>query len=232
MPSYKVKLLSKRQIADGTMEFNFEKPVDFIFKAGHHARLNLFNIPNPDEKGTSRQLSIVSAPEENKISYATRIRDSSFKKYLAEMPIGTDAEIKNPHGDFILPEGTDRLLVFLAGGIGITPFMSMLRHLMNKNLPYKITFFFSNRKETDAPYLAELKSIKNPNVQVITTMTADTNWQGNKGYIGEQMIKKYVPNPKNAIFYISGPPVFVDAMQQLAQKLGAKDIKTDEFEGY
>lgn len=229
MPSYKVKLLSKMQIADGTMEFNFERPADFIFKAGHHARLNL-NIPNPDEKGTSRQLSIVSSPEDNKITYATRIRDSSFKKYLAEMPIGTAAEIKNPYGDFILPESMDKPLVFLAGGIGITPFMSMLRHATNKNLPYQITLLFSNRKETDAPYLAEIKSIKNPNVKVIATMTADASWQGNKGYIDEEMIKKYVP--ENAIFYISGPPVFVSAMQQLAQKLGAKDIKTDEFEGY
>lgn len=234
-----VKLIEKKEIAEGTMSFAFEKPKDYIFKAGQNIDLTLINPSETDNEGNSRTFSIVSAPSENMIEIATRMRDTSFKRILKDMPIGGEVEMTEAMGSFTLHNDISKPAIFLIGGIGITPVRSILFDAAEKKLPHKLFLFYSNRRPEDAAFLEELVSLQtnNPNFKLIATMTDMENskqqWQGEKGYINADMIKKYVTD-LNAVWYISGPAAMVKAMREILTQLNVDDdfVKTEEFSGY
>ncbi|GIW66578.1 MAG: flavodoxin [Candidatus Parcubacteria bacterium] len=245
----KVKLLSKREIAEGTMEFCFEKPEGLNFKAGQHFVLRLINPPETDEKGNERVLSVVSSPDENKICFAIRMRNSDFKRLLKNLPPEpeqstvqgkVEIELDGPYGQMVLPKDTNKTLTFIAGGIGITPFISMIRYAIKNNLPYKIYLFYSNRRPEDTAYLDELLEYnKQGKIKLIATMTQTENssqpWDGERGYINEEMIKKYLGEEiENVTFYIAGPPQMSQAMYELLSNMGVDEekIKGENFSGY
>jgi ferredoxin-NADP reductase len=109
------------------MAFHFEKPPGFAFKAGQALAWTLIDPPETDDEGGMRNFSIASAPGEADLMIATRMRDTAFKRVLKTMPLGTEVHIVGPFGSLTLHQNTARPAVFLAGGIGITPFRSMLR---------------------------------------------------------------------------------------------------------
>lgn len=234
-----VKLTEKKEIAEGTMSFAFEKPKDYIFKAGQNIDLTLINPSETDNEGNSRTFSIVSAPSENMIEIATRMRDTAFKRILKDMPIGGEVEMTEAMGSFTLHNDISKPAIFLIGGIGITPVRSILFDAAEKKLPHKLFLFYSNRRPEDAAFLEELVSLQtnNPNFKLIATMTDMENskqqWQGEKGYINADMIKKYVTD-LNAVWYISGPAAMVKAMREILTQLNVDDdfVKTEEFSGY
>ena len=236
----KTKLISKKGIAEGTMEFCFEKPEGINFKSGQYFTLRLINPPETDEKGNERTFSVISSPDENNICFATRMRNSAFKRVLKNLPEGSDIELDGPYGQMVLPKDTNKTLAFIAGGIGITPFMSMIRYAVNNNLPYKIYLFYSNRRPEDAAYLDELlKYDKQGKIKLIATMTQMENssrpWDGERGYINEEMIKKYLGEElKSAIFYVAGPPKMTQSMFNLLENLDVsyERIKGEDFDGY
>src|SRR5262245_8721351 len=126
MATYQVRLKSRREIAEGTMAFHFEKPPGFSFKAGQALSWTLVDPPETDAEGNTRNFSIASAPGEADLMIATRMRDTAVKRALKTIPLGTEVRIVGPFGSLILHQNTARQAVFLAGGIGITPFRSML----------------------------------------------------------------------------------------------------------
>lgn len=137
----------------------------------------------------------------------------------------------------VLPKDTSRPLVMLAGGIGITPFISMIKQATEQKSAQKIYFFFSNKTKADAPFFAEIEALKqqNPNFEFIPTMTeTDPTWTGETGYITKEMISKYVTSFENTVFYFAGPPSFADAMQKLLDDAGIDPlfIKSEGFDGY
>src|SRR5713226_4812609 len=125
MAAFESQLTGREEVAEGTMAFHFSKPAGFDFKAGQSMTVALVDPPETDAKGNRRNFSIVSAPFERDLMIATRMRDTAYKRVLKTMPIGTKLQLRGPGGMFAL-ENDQRSAVFLAGGIGITPFVSML----------------------------------------------------------------------------------------------------------
>ena len=125
VPAYASKLLNRVEVAEGTMAFQFEKPPGFDFKPGQSADLTLLNPSETDSEANVRTFSIASAPFEDQLMFATRMRDTAFKRSLKKMPLGTAVKMDAAIGSFTLHKNSAKPAVFLAGGIGITPFSSI-----------------------------------------------------------------------------------------------------------
>lgn len=232
------KLKDKKEVAVGTMEFIFEKPAGFEYKSGQSIDLTLVNPPETDAEGNTRAYSLVSAPHEDFLAVATRLRDTAFKRVLRNLEPGAELTFEGPFGDMTLHNDVSKAAVFLAGGIGITPFYSMVKDAAQRQTPHKIFLFTSNHKPADAPFLTELQELqaKNPNYKLIATMTDldGTPWEGEQGYITKEMITKYLPDMTNAIYYIAGPSAMVKAMHEMVNAAGVNDdyVRIEEFTGY
>src|SRR5919109_4897922 len=163
----------KREVAKGTLLVLFDlhgREVDF--RPGQYFWVTLLDPPYDDEKGPRRHISVVTSPtEQGVLGLCTRLRDSAFKRSLEELPVGTEVDVEQPKGEFVLPEETDRSYVFIAGGIGITVFRSMLRFIQDKGLPHRVTLVYSNRDRESTAFLDELQQIgrANPNIRLALT---------------------------------------------------------------
>jgi ferredoxin-NADP reductase len=240
MPEYRVKLLNKKDVAEGTLAFMLEKPSGFDFKPGQSSDLTLLNPPETDAEGNVRTFSIVSAPSGNDLTFATRLRDTAFKRVLRNMATGTELKLEGPMGSFNLHKNPAKPAVFLAGGIGITPFMSMVREAARQKDPHQIYLFYSNRRPEDTAFLAELTELsqQNRNFHLVGTMVemdkSKQSWSGERGYIDPTMLKRHLPSLSGPIYYIAGPPAMVAAMREMLVKSGVDedDIRAEDFAGY
>lgn len=222
------------------MEFVFEKPKEYDFQAGQFTYWNLINPSETDEEGDARIFSIVSAPHENYLAFSTRMRDTAFKRVLKNMNIGEKIMVKEPMGDFALHREVERPAIFLVGGIGITPVMSILRNAVETEARHKMYLFYSNRKPEDTAYLTELRGMseKNANFIFVPTMTDMENskelWKGETSKINMDIVKKYVPKITDAYYYIAGPQSLVRAMRVMLneEKVSSANINAEEFGGY
>ncbi len=143
----------------GTVAFSFEKPAGFQFKAGQFANFTLVNPPESDGEGNTRTFSIASAPAETGLMVATRMRDTAFKRVWKTMPQGTELQLAGPFGSLTLHQDAARPAVFLAGGIGITPFRSILVQAQRDSRGRRLFLFYSNRRPEDAAFLEELRAL-------------------------------------------------------------------------
>jgi ferredoxin-NADP reductase len=239
-PATLVKLKSREAVAEGTLCFHFEKPAGWIFKAGQAMDVTLLNPAETDAEGNTRAFSITSSPQDNSLMIATRMRDTAFKRTLKTMPLGTEIKIDGPFGDLTLHNNPSRAAVFLAGGIGITPFHSIALRAAVEKLPHAIFLFFSNRHPEDAAFLEQLQKLENqnPNYKLIATMTdmqkSQRQWTGETGKIDQSLLSKYLKNASSPIYYIAGPPGMVKGLHEVLNKSGVDDddIRTEEFGGY
>ena len=240
MPIYKTILRRKDEIADGTMAFHFEKPGGFDFKAGQFGDFTLINPVETDAKGNTRGFSLASAPYEADLMFATRMRDTAFKRVLKAMEAGTEVSLDGPYGSFTLHNNSRIPAVFLTGGIGVTPVRSIVLQAAHDNLPHKIFLFDSNRKPEDSAFLNELMEAQQLNLNYIFvgTMTAmensRTKWDGETGYITNVMLEKHIGDLTLPIYYVAGPASMVTAMRKTLNDAGVDDdnIRTEEFSGY
>lgn len=242
MPDYRVKLLTKTPVAEGTMAFSFAKPEGFSFKPGQSSDLTLLNPPETDAEGNVRTFSIVSAPSESDLMFATRLRDTAFKRVLRNMAPGTEVKLEGPMGSFNLHKSSAKPAALLAGGIGITPFMSMVREAARQKDPRQIYLFYSNRRPEDAAFLSELTALaqQDANFHLVATMTEmekskqPQSWTGEQGFIDPAMLKRHLAALNGPIYYIAGPPAMVAAMRDMLAKAGVDedDIRTEDFAGY
>ena len=237
---FRTTLLSRSSVAEGTIAFHFAKPSGFSFTAGQAADLTLLNPPETDSEGNIRTFSIASPPFEDGLTFATRMRDTAFKRSLKTTPIGTEINIASPSGSFSLHKNANKPAVFLAGGIGITPFLSIVRQADHDRLPHKLYLFYSNRRPEDAAFLDILQGLEktNPNFRLITTMTemarSSRDWRGETGFIDGKMLARRLGTLQGPIYYIAGPPPMVAAMRQMLVGAGVDedDIRSEEFAGY
>jgi ferredoxin-NADP reductase len=228
-------------VADGTMAFHIAKPIGFEFRAGQAIDLTLLDPPETDASGNIRAFSIVSGPSNDELIVATRIRkDSAFKRSLSKLQPGTKLNLEGPTGSLTLHKNQAKPAVFLAGGIGITPFMSIIDDAVTQHLPHQIFLFYSNRRPEDAAFLPTLKDYahRHPRFTFVPTMThldqSHQPWMGATGYITADLLRRYVNPLQGPIYYIAGPPAMVAAMREmlLAAQVDEDDIRTEEFSGY
>lgn len=237
---YTSRLLRRAEVADGTMAFHFEKPAQFDFTPGQSADVTLPNPPETDSEGNTRTFSIASSPFENQLMFATRMRDTAFKRSLKKVPIGTDVRIEPATGSFTLHKNSAKPAVFLAGGIGITPFLSILRQADHDRLGHKLCLFYSNRRPQDAPFLEDLRMLEtsNSNFQLFCTMTAieqsQNEWQGEMGVINKEMLSRHLINLQGPIYYVAGPPAMVAGLRKMliGANVDEDDIRSEDFAGY
>lgn len=233
-----VKLIKKEDVANGTMAFYFEKPEGFEFRAGQFADYMLINPLETDAEGDTRGFSLITAPFEDMIGFATRLRDTAFKRVLKDLPIGTEVKLDAPYGDFTLHKTESTPAVFLIGGIGVTPVRSMVTQAAHDKTAHKITLIHSSRTPEDMPFMADFERLaqENPDFTYIPVASdgAPDDWQGERGRVNEEIIRKYVPDLNVPIYYLSGPEGMVKAMRQLLVSLDVNEdnIKTEEFAGY
>ncbi len=240
MATYKIKLKRRSEVASGTMVFHFEKPAGFTFEPGQCGDFTLTNPPQNDAEGNKRSFSLAAAPYEDELLIATRMRDTAFKRSLKLIDLGTELELEAPWGELTLHDDARIPAVFLTGGIGITPVRSIVLQATHDKLAHPLFAFYSNRTPNDAAFLDELAAAQesNPNFTLIATMTeaesSQTKWSGETGYITEAMLKKHLPDLKRPIYYLTGPPEMVAAMQKLLKNAGVEEanIRAEEFSGY
>ena len=238
MAKVNIKLRSKNEVASETMEFHFEKPAGFTFKAGQFADYTLINPSETDTEGDTRGFSL-GAPCEEEIIFTTRMRDTAFKRCLKKMPVGTEVVFDGAYGSFTLQNNTKIPAVFLSGGIGITPMRSIILQATHDKTAHKIFLFYANKTPKDAAYLDELADAQkaNTNFKLIASMTdvdGSKDWKGETGFFTKEMLQKYIGDLTLPIYYISGPASMVTSIRKTLNELGIDDdnIRTEEFSGY
>jgi ferredoxin-NADP reductase len=240
MPKYDTTLRSSQTVAEGTMAFHFAKPAGFAFKPGQSMNVSLIDPPETDAKGNARTFSIVSAPHEDELVIATRMRDTAFKRVLKGMPSGGRVNLRGPAGLFTLDAADARPAVFLAGGIGVTPFVSMLRNAAQTRLARDLWLFYSNRRPEDAAFLDELSSLprRHARCHFVGTMVemdkSSRPWKGETGFLDHALLERHLNGLAANVYYIAGPPGLVEAMRKMliAASVAEDAIHTDEFFGY
>lgn len=237
MQTYTVKLVEKYEVADRTMAFVFEKPQDFVFQAGQYVVMTLPRLLFPDTRRGIRSLSIASAPYENQLVFAMRITESGYKQTLNAMAIGDEVNITQAIGHFVLDESA-RPIVFLIGGIGITPARSILRQAVYDESKRPFRLFYSNRTPHDASFAHELQEFPTLDYRCIDTLTnqeaaEQCEWQEERGYICDAMLKRYMTDIENPLYYIVGSPTFAHAMMTMLADMhvDTESIKQDPFTG-
>jgi len=229
----------KREVAKGTLLVLFDLDGhDFDYRPGQYFWVELLDPPYDDEKGARRHISAVTSPtERGVIGLCTRLRDSAFKRSLAELPAGAEVDVEAPKGNFVLPEDVSRPLVFVAGGIGITAFRSMLRYVQDEGLPHRITLVYSNRDRESTAFLDELEEIEraNPNVRLVLTMTDDETWSGERRRIDAAFLREHLGDElEEAICMVAGPPGMAKGASESLREAGVPEerVLTDSFSGY
>jgi ferredoxin-NADP reductase len=232
------RIREKRQVAEATLLVVFDllgQEVDI--RAGQYFWVTLLDPPYDDEKGPRRHLSVVTSPDERGVlGICTRVRASAFKRSLAELPVGASVEVEAPKGDFTLPDETDLPYVFVAGGIGITGFRSMLRTIADRNLPHRVTLVYSNRDRASAPFLDELSELErsHDNIRVVITMTGDEGWCGERRRIDPEMLRDHLGDLDAYRYLLAGPPAMVEAVTEKLRAAGVPEerVRGERFSGY
>ncbi|KKT81343.1 MAG: Oxidoreductase FAD/NAD(P)-binding domain protein [Microgenomates group bacterium GW2011_GWC1_44_9] len=232
-------LESKVQLSPDTIEFVFIPNKEFSFLPGQYVEWTLQH-KRPDSRGNRRYFTIASSPTEELVRICSKFSDksSSFKKALKVLKVGDGIVGSQLDGEFVLPEDPDVKMVFIAGGVGITPFRSMIRSLLDTGQQRWMILFYVNKLEDDIVYKEVFDEGKAAGLKTVYTLTdivkVSEKWRGKVGYIDENMIKEEVPDYEDRVYYLSGPNMMVDLYKKLLMDMGIKqsEIKTDYFPGY
>ncbi len=224
----KLKLVKRRQETSDVTTFIFDPQEQLTWKPGQYLHYVLHHRPT-DDRGSDRWFTNSAAPFENQVRLTTRHatnRSSTFKQKLFALKEGKNIEISGVMGDFILDD-PDKSYVFIAGGIGVTPFRSILKQLDHDKKPINVTLLYANHDE-NITFKNELETIAshNPNFKIQYVLSPE--------HIDEEKIREYIPDMKKPLFYVSGPEPMVDTLIETLKKMGVAEnnIKGDWFPGY
>ena len=235
----KARVVEVAAIAAGTVRAIFELEGGFSFEAGQTCDVTLPAPRYQDEHGNARTFSIASSPADlPRLMFATRTSNSAFKRSLVECRPGAEADIDGPYGSFTLHRNTAKPAVLFAGGIGITPFRSIVKDATERSLAHAMTLFYSNRTPDSTAFLPDLEewARRNPRLTLVPTVTDDVDihtWKYQKGMIDAAFLQGRLP-AGDAIYYVAGPAAFVTAMRVALERSGADpdNVRTEEFPGY
>lgn len=230
----KVELDRIEPLNDHIKTFWFKKPANFNYIAGQFIEMTLPH-ENIDDRGKKRWFTLSSSPSENFISITTKFADksSSFKTILRSLKPGSEVNIVEPMGDFVLPKQKSIPLTFVAGGIGITPMRSMLKWLVDINEVRRVQLIHAVNDEIDLvfqnvfnnyPHLTYTPVVSNPGAE----------WKGETGKLSADRILKLAENlTDTGLLYISGPEIMVETfVNDLSNKISKSQLVTDYFPGY
>lgn len=235
------EVTKKVKEAKDTYSFYLKPEKNINFSPGQFIYVTLPELKYSDKRGSTRHFTVASSPTEKQLMFTTRIRQSSgYKRTLIELKKDDMVEINGPNGTFIVDEKEEGPHIFIAGGIGITPFMSMLSYKVKKNLKYKVTLLYSNTSKETTAFEKEITKFadKDKYLNVFHTITRETpkNWKGLKGRVDKKMLQDILPLKDVPLsrFWISGPPAMVDSMEKEVEKLRVNpdNIIVDKFSGY
>jgi ferredoxin-NADP reductase len=223
----KFTLSATKQEANDTFSFIFAPEQPLQWKAGQLLRYEL-NHTNPDDRGVERFFSIASAPHEKHVMVTTRFapKSSSFKKALRKLRPGDAIEAHDLEGDFVVDD-SEKTFVFIAGGIGITPFRAILLDLDHNKKPLNVQLLYAN-SDNDFPYRKELEALRTRRPEFRIDYVVSPN------RLDEKSIAQLVPDIEKPMLYVSGPEPMVQSMDEILKKIGVpeKRIKNDFFPGY
>jgi ferredoxin-NADP reductase len=213
--------------------FRFPRPVDLNYKPGQF----FFVALKQEGKELNKHFSFSSSPTEaGFIEFTKRLTDHEYSMALKAAKVGDWARIDGPYGEFTF-DGEYPKIALLAGGIGVTPFISICKNATDKHLPSQITLFLGCRTENDIPFLQELEEMQQSNGNLKLHFVVNQpgpDWKGATGIITADMIQKELPDYKDNIFYCCGPPGMVTAMGKLIDsiELPKTQLKLEYFTGY
>jgi len=241
-PRIRLRLQFKQitKLTPSASDFTFTPERPLKFKAGQYLEWTLPH-PNTDSRGNRRYFTIVSSPTEPDLHIGVRFypEGSSFKKALASLDDHSPIMASHLAGDFVLPRDTDQKIAFIAGGIGITPYRSMVKYLVDTKQRRDLTLLYSVNHIDDIAYRDVFEQGSQELGLTIVYAIADPkslppNWPGEVGIVDAAMIKRQIPDYAERLFYISGPPPMVEGIAKTLRSLGVhrRNIKTDFFPGY
>jgi ferredoxin-NADP reductase/Na+-transporting NADH:ubiquinone oxidoreductase subunit NqrB len=223
---YNLALIRQEQWAPGIIGFWFDKPAHFTFQAGQFLQWTLPHT-KPDNRGIRRWFTISASPSESELLITTKFSEkpSTFKQALLKVRPGDRLTATGLEGDFVLPAETTQPLVFLAGGIGITPFRSMIKFLIDTKESRPITLLYAAKTPDEFVFkdlFAAAEKTIGLKVRYIT------------GPLDEHAIRASVTDLTKPLFYVSGPEPMVEALGEVLKKAGVPDthLKQDFFPGY
>ena len=235
----RAEIKEKREVAEGTLLVLFDlRGAELDYRPGQYFWVELLDPPYQDDKGPRRHISVVTSPTEgNVLGLCTRLRDSAFKRSLVELPVGTEVEVEQPKGDFALPEDSEPPYVFIAGGIGITVFRSMLRYIDDTGEPYEVTLVYSNRDRESTAFLDELEELDGRSdwFRLVATMTQDPDWGGETRRVDAAMLADVLGGDLASYTYlVAGPPPMTEGVVDVLKGAGIAEeqILSDRFSGY
>ena len=217
----------KKQETPDTFSFQFKCHRLKTWKPGQYLHYSLEH-KEPDSRGKERYFTIASSPFEGRVMLTTRFahKSSTFKKALKKLAVGASIEADGPEGDFVV-EDAQKQYLFIAGGIGVTPYRAILLGLDHKKLPINVQLLYANRDENFV-YRLELEALakKHPEFKIRYFVKPKR--------IDERAIREAVGDLKKSIFYVSGPSPMVEAFDKMLKgmKVPKGRIKTDYFPGY
>jgi ferredoxin-NADP reductase len=235
----RARIKERQEVARETLLVTFDllgEEVDF--RPGQYFFVTLPDAGHQDDKGLRRHITAVTSPNERGVlGLATRLRDSAFKRTLRELPVGTEVEVEPPKGNFALPEDPSPPLVFVAGGIGITVFRSMLHYIREEQLPYRVTLIYSNRDRESTAFLDEVLELEQelPDLRLVLTMTQDPSWNGETRRIDAAFLRDHLGDDLNAfMFLVAGPPRMAEAVEKALDAAGVKEenVMAERYSGY
>lgn len=234
-----LRLKEKIQIAPDIWDFIFVPNGRFAFAPGQYMEWTLGH-DDPDQRGNRRYFTLASAPTENELRLGVKFypNSSTYKQQMLAMDAHSEIVAAQLAGDFTLPADPNQKCVFIAGGIGITPFRSMIKYLLDRQERRPITVIYANRTLGEIVYQDVFEMARRVlGIKVVYTVSdrksVPAGWQGRVGHVDPLLIRAEVPDYQNCVFYISGPNAMVEGTSQMLRKMGVHGdhIKTDFFPG-
>jgi ferredoxin-NADP reductase/Na+-translocating ferredoxin:NAD+ oxidoreductase RnfD subunit len=224
------------QAAADTYDFVFRPHRKLAFQAGQYLEWTL-GFDRPDNRGNRRYFTVASAPTEDEVRLGVKFypKSSAFKKALAEMAPGDTIHAAQIAGSFTLPGDPRKKLAFLAGGIGITPFRSMLQQLVDRHEQRPIVVLYGNERAEDIAYRDVLDAARRElGVRTVHAVARDAPRGAYPGYIDARLVRQAIPDYRERTFYISGPQAMVKTLRGVLLGMGIRRsrIKTDFFPGF
>jgi ferredoxin-NADP reductase len=219
-------LIEKHPETNDVVSFIFQPQEPTTWIAGQFLTL-VVPHENPDSHGTEHYFTISAAPYEGHIQITTRLTGSTFKDALNALPIGDTVEAKDIDGDFTLQEPKGQY-VFIAGGIGITPFHSIIKQLVHEEKHLNAQLIYGNRDAGQIVFKQELEAwaAVNPDFTIQNVISPQM--------IDEETIRSKVPDLQAVTFYVSGPEPMVEALEKTMAGMGIQEDRMirDYFPGY